>query len=67
MSRHYTRACKGKVRHRNKHCADLALAAVNHAGMTAYKCPHCYGYHLGHDPTRAADRITQLLEGARHG
>lgn len=53
--------CSGKVRHRNKGAAVAALKRLNNAGLSAYPCSHCRGWHLGNQPKKIQDRLDQLL------
>ena len=55
--------CKGKVRHPTRQGAVIALRRVKNIAMDIYQCPNCKGWHLGRtrEPSRSADRITQVL------
>jgi hypothetical protein len=55
-----------KVRHASRGAAVLALRAIDNAGLAAYRCKSCKGWHLGHRRELAAARIEQLLRKARH-
>lgn len=39
--------CRGKVRHSCKAHAVIALKKVGNAGLQAYPCARCGGWHLG--------------------
>lgn len=52
------KACAGKVRHAEEGHAYAALRRMRHAHQadnshhSAYHCPHCGGWHIGHTPGR---------------
>mgnify|MGYP001617140279 FL=1 len=49
------RACEGKLRyvsHAQAHAAISAQTWKWTAHMSAYPCPHCGRYHIGHTPRR---------------
>lgn len=48
IAREITRSCFGKVRHQNRHAALVAAHSSPDASMTAYFCPICLGWHIGH-------------------
>lgn len=51
QSRH--QACVRKVRYGHlatalRACEQMSLKGI--AGLTAYQCPKCEGFHIGHEP-----------------
>lgn len=54
-------SCTGKVRHRNRLGAIIALKKVNNRGLSGYACKYCGGWHLGNNPKKIQDRFDQLL------
>jgi len=43
--------CHGKMTWRSKKDAKLFLRRLRFGhgdGKTAYRCPHCHGFHVGH-------------------
>lgn len=49
------RQCVGKRRYTSKSQAKAAIAALKAKGnwsgrMSAYRCPHCELFHIGHTP-----------------
>lgn len=60
-TRNAGRSCRGKVRHAT---FDAALTAVRRsgetfgdAGLIAYQCTHCDGFHVGHAPPAERRRL----------
>jgi hypothetical protein len=56
--------CKtGKVRHPSREGAMIALKRIKNAGLKAYRCPFCKGWHLANDNRdwKVQARIDQLL------
>ena len=47
--------CIGKACHKNKAGAMQQCRSANDA-LIAYRCPHCKGWHVGHDIARVAKR-----------
>ena len=58
MSRNDRRAyaCDGKRREPNKLAARLAAERVGDPDLSAYRCPHCGGWHVGHNRVVRAPR-----------
>lgn len=51
------KACTGKARHATQAGAQIALRQLRrqhgHTGqLSAYRCPHCGAWHIGHTPGR---------------
>lgn len=53
-----------KVLHKDKTSALIAAKRINNAGLGAYRCKQCKGWHLGNYKSNATDRIIQLLAQA---
>lgn len=49
-------ACTGKIRHETLHEAMKQRESMrsNGAGVVAYKCHFCHGYHVGNLPEKMA-------------
>jgi hypothetical protein len=39
--------CAGKIRHRNRIGATVQIRILGDPNVSAYKCPHCNGWHVG--------------------
>lgn len=49
------KSCSGKIRHADLAAAQRAIYRLNRdkgyqGPMSAYKCSHCGGWHIGHTP-----------------
>lgn len=56
--------CKsGKVRHKTREGAIITLKKLKNAGLSAYPCKMCGGWHLGNSSkgNKVQSRIDQLL------
>ncbi len=51
----------GKVKYGQAWQAGRALKRLNNAGLGIYRCRSCGEFHVGHETSRTADRIAQLL------
>lgn len=62
MKKHVPK-CAGKVRHKDKAGAVIALKRINNAQLSAYHCPTCKGWHLGRSrhPMKINARLDQIL------
>ena len=56
------RMCSGKVRHKDKAAAIIALKRINNHGLSGYFCRYCKGWHLGNNPKKIQLRLDQLLD-----
>ena len=54
-------SCTGKVRHKDRTAAIIALKRVNNHGLGGYPCRYCGGWHLGNNPKKIQLRLDQLL------
>jgi len=56
--------CTGKVRHRTKIGAVIAMRKMNNAGLGTYPCPLCHGWHVGTSRSeyKVQKRLDQLLK-----
>ena len=54
-------SCTGKVRHKDRTAAIIALERVNNHGLSGYPCRYCGGWHLGNNPKKIQLRLDQLL------
>lgn len=54
-------SCTGKVRHKDRQAAIIALKRINNHGLSGYHCSYCKGWHLGNNPKKIQLRLTQLL------
>lgn len=54
----------GKVRHRSMEAACIAMRKLKNAGLKAYRCQKCNGWHLANDKKdwKIQARIDQLLQ-----
>lgn len=53
MTAEREQACDGKVRHQTRQAAHAAVQALTGKGkdrMSAYRCPWCDTWHVGHRP-----------------
>jgi hypothetical protein len=63
MSSRRLTGCSGKIRHRNKAGACIALKRMKNAQMSAYPCRHCKGWHIGRSRhwAKINARLDQLI------
>jgi hypothetical protein len=63
MSQTRENCCQGKVRHKDRTGAIIALKKMKNAQLSAYQCPYCHGWHLGHShhPMKIQARLDQLI------
>jgi len=56
--------CSGKVRHKTKNGAVIAMIKMNNAGLSTYPCRSCGGWHVGtsRSELKVQRRLDQLLE-----
>lgn len=54
-------SCLGKVRHRDRLGAIIALKKINNHGLSGYYCRYCKGWHVGNNPKKIQLRLDQLL------
>ena len=58
--------CEGKIKFPDQQTAERAAASHMRAHslwMTAYHCPHCSRYHIGHPPSRVRQAIAARRQG----
>lgn len=55
--------CSGKVRHRDKTSAVIAMKRMKNAQLSAYQCPYCSGWHVGKSQhwAKINARLDQLI------
>jgi len=49
------KACSGKIRHSTIGAAWIAAGKTG-GDVRPYKCRHCPGYHVGHEPSKQQRR-----------
>ena len=54
------RGCTGKIKYPSKFAAVKVLKKVNNAGLSAYLCRHCNGWHLGNNWKKGGWRTMQV-------
>ena len=52
--------CTGKIKYPNQYAAVATLKKINNAGLSAYPCPNCGGWHLGNTPNKSGARMAQV-------